>query len=76
MNETHPSTVKRDFGTIRRLLRTREAALYLGSSPWKVRRLVQEGVLPRVSDANSGRWLFDLKDLDVYIESNKHYGSE
>jgi excisionase family DNA binding protein len=75
MNETHPSPVKRDFGIVRRLLRTREAALYLGSSPWKLRRLVQEGVLPRVSDADSGRWLFDLKDLDVYIESNKHYGS-
>jgi len=76
MNEPHPSAVGRNSGIVRRLLRTRDAALYLGSSPWKLRRLVQEGVLPRVGDADSGRWLFDLKDLDAYIESNKHYANQ
>ena len=57
---------------IARLVRTREAAIYLGSSPWKVRKLVQDGLLPYVADAESGRWLFDVRDLDVYVESNKH----
>lgn len=74
MNEANPSIVRRKIGPTRRLLRTREAASYLGSSPWKIRRLVQEGFLAYVSDSDSGRWLFDLKDLDAYIDANKHGG--
>ena len=55
-------------------MRTREAANYLGSSMWKIRRLVQDGLLPYVSDSDGGRWLFDVKDLDAYIDTNKHIG--
>jgi excisionase family DNA binding protein len=74
MLETNPSSVERKSGLLRRLVRTREAAHYLGSSMWKIRRLVQEGLLPYVSDSDSGRWLFDVKDLDAYIDANKHNG--
>lgn len=55
----------------RRLLRTKEAAEYLGLSPWKLRRLIQCGQLPVVQDADGSPFLLDLRDLDGYIERNK-----
>ena len=55
----------------RRLLRTKEAAEYLSLSPWKLRRLIQEGRLPVVQDADGSPFLLDLRDLDSYIERNK-----
>jgi excisionase family DNA binding protein len=72
MIETNPSSGEKKRGLARRLMRTREAANYLGSSMWKIRRLVQDGLLPYVSDSEGGRWLFDVKDLDAYIDTNKH----
>lgn len=72
MNQANPSVVGRKTGLTRRLMRTREAANYLGSSMWKIRRLVQQGSLPYVSDSDGGRWLFDVRDLDNYIDANKH----
>jgi excisionase family DNA binding protein len=58
-------------GIYRRLLKTKEAAYYLGISTWKVRKLVIEGKLPCVADSDSGPWLFDIHDLDTYIDANK-----
>ena len=55
----------------RRLLRTKEAAEYLSLSPWKLRRLIKEGRLPVVQDADGSPFLLDLRDLDSYIERNK-----
>ena len=55
----------------RRLLRTREAAEYLGLSPWKLRRLIQCGQLPVVQDTDGSPFMLDLRDLDGYIERNK-----
>ena len=54
-----------------RLLRTRDAAAYLATSPWKVRRLAQDGLIPYVEDAEGSPWRFDRKDLDAYIEQHK-----
>ncbi len=62
---THPDGAKR-------LLRVRAAALYLSVSEWKIRQLVQAGELPLVQDSMGGPWLIDVKDLDAYIERNKH----
>jgi excisionase family DNA binding protein len=64
---------QRNPGTIppARLLRTRAAAAYLGVSPWKIRRLVQDGHLPYVSDSDRSGWRFDVHDLDRYVEANK-----
>ena len=56
----------------RRLLRTRQAADYLCISEWKLRRLVQDGGLPFVQDGEGTPFLFDLRDLDAYIERHKH----
>ena len=56
---------------VARLMKTRDAAAYLGASSWKVRKLVQDGHLSYISDSDHGGWWFDIKDLDRYIESNK-----
>jgi len=56
---------------VRRLLKTKEAAHYLGVSTWKVRKLVLDGKLPCVADSDSGPWLLDIHDLDTYIDTNK-----
>jgi excisionase family DNA binding protein len=51
-----------------RQVRTREAALYLGVSAKVLRRLVREGQIPVVQSASGGRWLFDVRELDAYVE--------
>lgn len=59
----------------RRLLRTREAAAYLGYSAWQIRKLVQDGELPIVQCSNgesSRHWRIDLLDLDRFIERHRH----
>jgi excisionase family DNA binding protein len=55
----------------RRLLRTKEAAEYLCVSPWKLRRLIQDGRLPVVQDGDGSPFLLDVRDLDSYIDRNK-----
>jgi excisionase family DNA binding protein len=54
-----------------RLLRTKEAAAYLSVSPRKLRRLVQDGLLPIVQDSEGAAWRVDLHDLDTFTERNK-----
>jgi len=56
----------------KRLLRTREAAQYLGMSPGKLRRLTQSGALPIIQHDEHSPWLYDLHDLDTHIENSKH----
>ena len=60
----------------RRLLRTKEAALYLGMSPGKLRRLTQSGELPIVQHEEHSPWLYDLCDLNTHIEKSKHRFSD
>ena len=55
----------------KRLLRIREAAECLSLSPWKLRRLVQDGLLPVVQASEGGAWRIDVRDLDSFIERNK-----
>jgi excisionase family DNA binding protein len=52
-----------------RLLRTPEAAEYLRVSTWTIRKLYAEGKLPEVSCGRG--FLFDIRDLDDYIEQAK-----
>ena len=53
-----------------RILRVREAAEYLGSSPWKVRQLIADRRIPFVQDGD-GPFLLDIRDLDGFIERSK-----
>jgi hypothetical protein len=57
----------------RRLLRTKQAAAYLSMSEWKLRRLIQSAIFPIVQDHEGGPFLLDVRDLDAYIEGNKHH---
>jgi excisionase family DNA binding protein len=49
-----------------RLVRTQEAALYLGISPKQLRRLVRLGDVSVIQSGNI--WLFDVKALDAYVD--------
>ena len=60
----------------KRLLRTREAATYLGMSRGKLRRLTQSGELPVIQHNEYSPWLYDLNDLDNHIEESKHRFSD
>lgn len=53
-----------------RMMRVREAAAYLGSSPWKIRQLIADRRIPFVQDGD-GPFLLDIRDLDGFIERSK-----
>ena len=55
----------------KRLLRTKDAAAYLGISPCEIRSLAQGGDLPYIQLAQDGPWTFDVRDLDAYIDQKK-----
>jgi excisionase family DNA binding protein len=71
MHTSNPQTRTSNFPARRRLLRTKEAAEYLSISPWKLRRLIQDGRLPVVQDGDGAPFLLDVRDLDSYIDRNK-----
>ena len=56
-----------------RLLNVKQAALYLSSSPKTLRRMVLTGEVPFLQRfrGTHSPFLFDVKDLDVWIESHK-----
>lgn len=58
-------------GVPRRLVRTGEAAEYLALSKSKIRQLAWEGQLPFIQEKEHALLLFDLRDLDQWIETNK-----
>ena len=64
---------QRKISPSRRLVRVREAAEYLGSSPWKVRQLIADRRIPFVQDGDGPFWI-DIRDLDSFIEQNKRLG--
>jgi excisionase family DNA binding protein len=53
----------------KRLFSIKEAAVYLGRSPWTVAEMTRTGQLPYVKD--SKRKLLDILDLDLWIEKSK-----
>lgn len=57
---------------LKRLYSVREAARYLGISQWTVRALKSAGKLRCVRQGR--RVLFDIRDLDWFIEHNKSEG--
>jgi excisionase family DNA binding protein len=55
-----------------RLLKAKNAAEYLAISPWKLRNLVQQGLVPYIEDGGgTSPWRFDIRDLDAYIERSR-----
>jgi excisionase family DNA binding protein len=53
-------------------MRLREAAQYLCLSPWKLRHIIQSGRLPIVQYGENAPWLLDVRDLDEWVDRNKH----
>lgn len=53
----------------KRLYNIHEAARYLGRSAWALREMYYHGKIPCVRDGR--RMLFDIMDLDTWIEKNK-----
>ena len=52
-----------------KVFRTKEAAEYIGVSPWKLRKLVHEGRLAYLSDGdNTSALRFRGKHLEEYLE--------
>ena len=55
-----------------RMLKTKQAAHYLNVSAWKLRNVVQAGEIACIiGDGTSSPWLFDIRDLDDWIERSK-----
>jgi len=54
-----------------RTLKTKHAARYIGVSAWKLRNLVQAGEIPYIPGEGTSPWLFDIRDLDNWIERRK-----
>ena len=53
----------------RRLFSIKEAADYLGRSPWTIAEMVRTGKLPYIPDGK--RKFLDIQDIDRWIETNK-----
>ncbi len=56
-------------GMRKRLYNLTEAATYLGRSIWALREMYYNGKIPCVRDGR--RMLFDIHDLDAWIEKQK-----
>lgn len=55
-----------------RMLRTADAAAYLGISVWTLRKLVREGKIKcQFGNGVRSPWLFDLNELNRYIEEQQ-----
>jgi excisionase family DNA binding protein len=54
-----------------RVLKTKQAARYLSVSTWKIRNLVQSGEIACILGDGTTPWLFDIRDLDGWIERRK-----
>ena len=69
--DSHAPTMTVNSKSERRLLKTKRAADYLSVSTWKFRSLVAKGELPVVQADASSPWLFDVRDLDDWVEKHK-----
>jgi excisionase family DNA binding protein len=54
---------------IKRLYTVKEAAVYLGRTEWAMREIYYAGKIPCVRDGS--RVLFDIHDLNAWIDRNK-----
>ena len=62
--------------SLKRLLRIKEAAIYLNVSQWKVRCWVQSGRLPYFQEGANSLILLDSEDLHLFVLRNKQREGE
>ncbi|MGO9530229.1 MAG: hypothetical protein ACLP3B_03525 [Syntrophobacteraceae bacterium] len=53
------------------VLTLKDAAIYLGKTPWGLRELVWKGHVPFIQYPGGRKMYFDIKDLDQAKEDNK-----
>jgi hypothetical protein len=70
-NGTHANVRVQKFNAPPRLLTLKAAAHFLSVGEWKLRRLVWSGQLAVVQERKGARLLFDVVDLNRFIEANK-----
>ena len=56
----------------KRMMRVKDAAHYLSLSRWTVRNMAHRGDLRFVQVTEQSPMLFDIHDLDRWIEQSKH----
>jgi excisionase family DNA binding protein len=67
-----PAELGRLLGSkTKRLLRLPEAATYLALAKWTVRQMALRGELKYIRRTEGGPLLFDIADLDAWIEQQK-----
>jgi hypothetical protein len=54
-----------------RLLRLKDAAIYLATSTSSLRRVIQSGLIPVIKGEQTEPWRVDVRDLDRYVEQEK-----
>ena len=55
----------------KRCFKAKEAAAYICASVWKLRNLTQAGKIPYRPGEGTAPWVYDISDLDKYIEESK-----
>ena len=55
----------------RKLLKTRNAAIYLNVSAWRIRQMAHKGQIPYAQFEVDGTLYFDVDDLNRLIERHK-----
>jgi hypothetical protein len=70
-NGTDANVRVQKFNAPPRLLTLKAAAHFLSMGEWKLRRLVWSGDLAVVQERKGARLLFDVADLNRFIETNK-----
>ena len=65
------SAVRAPISATKRLLRTKEAAEYMAMSKDTILEMADTGELPFIQRKPHGPWLFDIRDLDAWIDTHK-----
>ena len=55
----------------KRLFTVKEAAEYLGRSPYSMRSLIWSGEIPYIKNGEGGKIWLDINDLNSWIDQNK-----
>jgi excisionase family DNA binding protein len=69
VNTVAPPTLPEATSVSPRLYRLPDAARYLSTSVWEIRKRIREGELPKIKIGK--RFLLDRRDLDAHIDSLK-----
>ncbi len=55
-----------------RLLTIKEGAKYIGLTTWALRERIWQGLIPVVTFPGGRKQYIDIRDIDHFIEKNKH----